>query len=76
MRKEVGRIEKGKATIIEYEAGSYGDNPNYFVQVGIVGLWLEPKELKDLMTALNYYNNIEEYAQCRIKVDGEYVAAP
>jgi len=42
--------------------------------MGIVGLWLEQKELKDLKTVLDYYTNVDDFLQCKIKVDGEYVA--
>lgn len=74
MRKEIGRIEKGKAALIEYSTPYIEDDPTYFIQMGIVGLWLNSKELKDLKTVLDYYTNVDDFLQCKIKVDGEYVA--
>lgn len=74
IRNEIGRIEKGSVVFVEYGDDNISNSAHYFVQVGIAGINLTEKELKDLYTVLGYYINIDNYAQCRVKIEGEYVA--
>lgn len=74
MTNEIGRVEKGPVTFVEYGDLNSFDSKHYFVQVGIAGLHLTEKELKDLYTVLGYYINITDYAECKVKIEGEYVA--
>lgn len=73
IKDESGRVVLNNVTLIEYsqEESLTG---KYFIQVGVVGIYCTEKELKDLHTVLNYYSNIEDFAQCKIKVGDEDVA--
>ena len=59
MRNEIGRIEKDNVTFVEYEDAGSVDAPKYFVQVGIIGMYLTKKELDNLQVVLSYYLNIK-----------------
>lgn len=74
LRAEAGRIVKDNITLIEYEESIVGFSNNYFLQVGVVGIHFTEKELRNLHTVLNYYVNIEDFANCTIKVGDEDVA--
>jgi glutamate formiminotransferase len=74
MRHEVGKISKNNITLIEYdkiEATMAGEN---FIQCGVVGFFATKKELQDLFDVLNYYLNIEEFAKCKVTIEGENVS--
>ena len=66
MKTENGRIIKNNVKLIEYGDGSTQID-NYFIQVGVAGLYLSKKELDDLYTALSYYLNIEEFLDCQLE---------
>lgn len=66
MKSENGRLLKGNVRLIEYGNGS-NSIENYFIQVGVAGLFLSQKELNDLYTVLNYYKNIDDIAQCELE---------
>lgn len=66
MKNENGRITKGNVKLIEY--GDTVDSvSNYFVQVGVAGLFCSVKELDDLYHVLNYYKNIDGIADCNLE---------
>lgn len=73
IKDEAGRVVLNNINLIEYQQDQVLDG-RYFIQVGVVGLYCNEKELKDLYTVLNYYCNIEDFAQCNIKVGDENVA--
>lgn len=66
MKQENGRVIKGNVKLIEYGNGSSAIE-NYFVQVGVAGLFCSEKELNDLYTVLNYYKNIDHISQCELE---------
>lgn len=66
MKTENGRITKDNIKLIEYGDGS-SSIENYFVQVGVAGLYCSEKELDDLYSVLNYYKNIEKIADCNLE---------
>ena len=74
MKNESGRIKKNNVTLIEYDNSPVGFSNKYFIQLGVVGVHCTEKELKDLYTVLSYYVNIEEFAECKLEIGGEYVA--
>lgn len=74
MKQEMAKLEKGNVKLIEYGDGTFTYDDKVFIQVGIAGVFCKPKELKDLFTVLNYYMNIEEISECRIKIGDEDVA--
>jgi len=73
-KEELGRVEKNNITFVEYAAEHPHADQLFFVQCGIAGFYLNKKELEDLSCVLNYYINIENYSECRLKIEGEYVA--
>lgn len=71
VRRELGRIQKGKATIIEYGDGSVTYDDKLFIQIGIAGLYCNKKDLEDLKTVIDLYTNIENISQCKVTIEGE-----
>lgn len=77
---EVGKVQKNNITITEYgyeETGTLEVQPHvyrYFIQSGITGFYATEQELIDLYTVLNYYLNIEDFSECKLKIGGEDVA--
>lgn len=74
MKQEVGRVKKDNITLIEYHPSDGTVNGNYFIQCGVVGFYLNDRELKDLLCVLSYYSNIESYAKCKVMIEGENVS--
>jgi hypothetical protein len=74
MKKELGRIKKNNITLIEYDAVDGTIAGNHFIQCGVVGFFASKKELEDLSNVLNYYLNIEEFAKCKVIIEGEDVS--
>jgi len=75
MSREVfGTIKKNEITLIEYADGTYNHYDKIFIQCGIVGLFLNKKDLEDLFTVLNYYINMEKFIDCDIKIGDTNVA--
>lgn len=74
MRQELGRVQKNNITLIEYEAADGTIAGNHFVQCGVIGFFASRKELEDLSNVLNYYLNIEEFAKCKVIIEGEDVS--
>jgi hypothetical protein len=74
MKKELGRIKKNNITLIEYDAVDGTIAGNHFIQCGVVGFFASKKELEDLSNVLNYYLNIEEFAKCKVVIEGEDVS--
>lgn len=72
MRSEVGRITKSNISLIEYDNGS--SESNFFIQSGVVGLYASQAELLSIYTILNYYFNLENFAECKLKIGEENVA--
>lgn len=70
----ISSLEKGNIKLIEYSDPSFTYSDRIFLQVGCCGLYLDEKELKDLSTIINYYLNIDELSEVKLKVGGEYVA--
>lgn len=77
---EIGKVQKNNISITEY---GYEETPmlevkphvyRYFVQSGITGFYATQQELMDLYTLLNYYINIEDFSECKLKIGGEDVA--
>jgi hypothetical protein len=71
MRNETGRVIKDNITLIEYAEPS---GSRYFLQCGIAGIFASEEELKSIVDVLNYYYNIEDFAKCKVQIEGEYVA--
>ena len=71
IKEELGRIKKGNVTLIEYVEPTASNNDRIFIQVGVVGLYCDKKEAKDLNTILNYFINMEEISNCEIIMSGE-----
>lgn len=74
IKREVGKVLKNNISLIEYEQDDSVIGAKYFIQIGVVGLYCNKKELQDLYSVLNYYCNIEEFSQCIIRVGDEDVA--
>jgi hypothetical protein len=72
--QETGRINKNNITLVEYSDPVHVGDDRYFIQAGVVGMYASRQELVDLYTVLNYYLNIDSFSECKVKVDGEYVA--
>lgn len=53
-------ISKGNIKITEYAHSDTLDVEKVYVQNGILGFFVTPKEMKDLFLLLNYYINIED----------------
>jgi len=73
MLSESGRITKGSATLIEYQENENSIPDTFFLQSGVVGMYASAEELKDIYTILNYYLNIDDLTNCKIKIGDEYV---
>ena len=73
MKKELGRVKKNNVSLIEYDSDDGNIAGNYFIQCGVVGFFANEKELKDLSDVISYYLNIEDYAECRVLIEGEDV---
>jgi hypothetical protein len=74
MKKELGRVKKNNVSLIEYDPADGTIAGHYFIQCGVVGFFANQKELKDLSDVLSYYLNIENYAQCKVVIEGEDVS--
>lgn len=74
MKQELGRVKKENITLIEYHPNEGTINGNYFIQCGVVGFYLNDRELKDLSCLLSYYLNIEDFAKCKVVIEGEDVS--
>lgn len=74
IREEEGRVVKNNITLIEYAQDSPIQGSKFFLQVGVIGLYCTQQELKDLHTVLNFYTNLEDFAQCTIKIGDENVS--
>jgi len=74
MRREAGRVQKNNVTLVEYDDSDSGIAGNHFVQCGVIGFFATRKELEDLSNVLNYYLNIEEFAKCKVYIEGENVS--
>ena len=46
----------------------------FFIKCGVAGIFANRKELEDLYLVLNYYLNIEKFAECQVKVGDQDVA--
>lgn len=66
--------EKGNIKLLEYSDPTFTYADRIFVQIGCCGLYVTPAELKDLATVINYYLNMEDIDEIKIKVGGEHVA--
>lgn len=66
MKVENGRVIKSNVKLIEYGDPS-GEVDNYFVQIGVAGLYCSKRELDDLFTVLNYYKNIDALSECELE---------
>ncbi len=73
IKDEAGRVVLNDITLIEYSQDQ-DIRGRYFIQTGIVGVYCSEQELRDLYTVLNYYCNIEQFAECNIKIGDENVA--
>jgi hypothetical protein len=71
IKQELGRIQKGKATLIEYGVGTFSYDDKVFIQIGIAGLFCTKKELEDLQTVINLYSNIDQISECKVSIEGE-----
>lgn len=74
MKEQIGRIVKNNITLIEYTDSEASLGGRFFIQNGAMGIYASEKELKDLYAVLNYYTNIEEIHDCKVKIEGEDVA--
>lgn len=71
VKEELGRMKKGNVTLIEYVEPTASNDDRIFIQVGVVGLFCDKKELKDLYTLINYFMNMEDISNCEIIIKGE-----
>lgn len=74
MRHELGKVTKDNITLIEYNKADGVMSGDHFIQCGVVGFFATKKELQDLSDVLNYYLNIEEFAKCKVMIEGENVS--
>ena len=70
-KQELGRIKKDNVTLIEYVSPTAGEDDRIFIQVGVVGLFCDKKEIKNLQTVVNYFMNMEDISSCEIIMNGE-----
>lgn len=74
MKKELGKVQKNDVTLTEYSADDGTIAGNHFIKCGVVGFYASERELKDLFDVLNYYLHIEEFAKCKVFIEGEHVS--
>lgn len=65
-KSEIGRIKKGNVTLIEYGEPTASNDDRVFIQVGVAGIFCDKKELKDLLTVVDYFVNMEDFSNCEI----------
>ena len=66
VKQEIGRLKKGNVTLIEYVEPTASNDDRLFIQVGVVGLFCDKQEIKDLHTVINYFINMEEISNCEV----------
>lgn len=64
-------MRKGNVTLIEYLEPTASNDDRIFIQVGVIGLFCDKKELKDLHTLINYFINMEDISDCEIIIKGD-----
>ena len=69
-----GRITRNNVSISEYGEGIHQYEDKFFIKCGVAGIFASRKELEDLYLVLNYYLNIEKFAECQVKVGDQDVA--
>jgi hypothetical protein len=69
-----GKITKGNVSILEYAEGSHMKEDKFFIKCGVAGIFANQQELQDLFLVLNYYINIEKFAECQVRVGDQDVA--
>jgi hypothetical protein len=69
-----GKITRNNVSILEYAEGAHQYEDKFFIRCGVAGIFANKKELEDLYLVLNYYLNIENFAECEVKVGDEDVA--
>lgn len=72
--ENTGTIRKGNVSIYEYAEGQHVREDKFFIKCGVAGLFVNQKELEDLFLVLNYYLNIDKFAECEVKVGDQNVA--
>jgi hypothetical protein len=72
--EKTGSISKGNISINEYAEGSHQYEDKFFIKCGVAGLFANKQELQDLFLVLNYYLNIDKFAECEVKVGDQNVA--
>lgn len=75
MKREAARLSKNNISLIEYSESTYTYDDKLFVQCGVVGFFLNKKDLNDLLDVLNYYCNIEKFKDCYVTVGEEVFSA-
>ena len=70
--KEIDDRTNFVASEIGMDTTQYEDK--FFIKCGIAGIYASKKELEDLYLVLNYYLNIEKFAECEVRVGDQDVA--
>jgi hypothetical protein len=72
--QNTGKITRNNVSIYEYAEGVHQYQDKFFIKCGIAGIYASKKELEDLYLVLNYYLNIEKFAECEVRVGDQDVA--
>lgn len=67
-------LEKGNVKLTEYDESTFQNDDKIFIQSGCVGFFLTQNELRDLHSVINYYLNVDDFENIKVKVGGQYVA--
>jgi len=69
-----GVVKKGNIKLTEYVDSVYGYDDKFFIQCSCVGFYLTKKDLKDLLTVVHYYLNVDEISEISVSIGGQDVA--
>lgn len=73
MKREIAKLSKNNISLLEYSEPTYKYDDRLFIQCGVVGFFLNRKELNDLFDVLNYYCNIDNFKDCYVTIGQEIV---
>lgn len=71
IRKQIGKITKKNVTLTEFEKSQAKNDPCIYIQMGIFGFFCTEEEFDDLYSIMNYYKNMEDILECKVKIEGE-----
>jgi hypothetical protein len=73
MKTEQITLEKNNIKLTEFNEPTFTHFDKVFIQIGCCGLYANTKELKDLLTVINYYLNVDDITEIKVNIGGDYV---